>query len=120
MNTTPEQQRIAELEHENEYLRMLYKELDLYYGRQSITMRAAVIEHLHGEGENAAMAWLINYLYPRGELPPEGDTDAQAYFDREIAPIEKGLGECFTFLENNVHVQALRTRARARKEKVSA
>ena len=113
MSRTPERQRIAELaaelEKENEYLRMRFKELVLYYGQQSLTMRAAVIEHAHGEGESAAMAWLINYLSPRGELPPEGEADAQAYFDREIAPVEKGLAECYQFFEE-----------RARKEKVSA
>ncbi|HAK5619306.1 TPA: hypothetical protein H1V26_004959, partial [Salmonella enterica] len=43
---TPEDaaQRIRVLEDENEYLRKRFEEVDLYFGRNLVVMKAAVIE----------------------------------------------------------------------------
>ena len=45
-------------------------------------MQAAVIEWQHGRGAEAGMAWIENTLDGPG-LIPEGETDAQAFYDRE-------------------------------------
>jgi hypothetical protein len=39
------------------------------------------------------MAWIFNTLLGPGELPNEDEKDAQAYFDREYAPLDKELME---------------------------
>ncbi|WP_313740496.1 hypothetical protein [Pseudomonas sp.] len=82
---------------ENEDLRMLVKEMDLMFGRVLLGMRGAVIEWQHGQGADAGMQWIWNGLLGPGELPPEGETQAQSYFDREVVAIEQGLEEVFTY-----------------------
>ena len=79
--------------------RMRIKELDLLFGRYLLGMRGAVIEWQHGQGAEGGMQWVWNGLAGPGELPPEGETQAQAYFDREIVAIEAGLEEVYTFFE---------------------
>lgn len=76
---------------------MRIKELDLLFGRYILAMRAAVIEDEHGKTEIAGMDWIFNSLAGPGQLPPEGETDAQAYFDREIVAVDKGMEEVLAF-----------------------
>ncbi|WP_233425960.1 zinc finger-like domain-containing protein [Pseudomonas monteilii] len=82
---------------ENEALRMQVKELDLLFGRYLLGMRAAVVEWQKGKGADAAMQWIWNGLRGPGELPPEEETQAQAYFDREVVKIEEGLEEVYAY-----------------------
>jgi len=82
---------------ENEALRMQVKELDLTFGRYLLGMRAAVVEWQKGKGADAAMQWIWNGLRGPGELPPEEETQAQAYFDREVVKIEEGLEEVYAY-----------------------
>lgn len=93
-----------QLKAENESLRdaatvsaMRIKELDLLFGRYILAMRAAVIEDEHGKTETAGMDWIFNSLVGPGQLPPEGEMDAQAYFDREIVAVDKGMEEVLAF-----------------------
>ncbi|WP_455910849.1 hypothetical protein [Pseudomonas putida] len=88
-----------ELLAENEFARMRIKELDLLFGRYLLAMRSALIEEEHGKGPAAAMAWIYNSLAGPGELPPEGETDSQAYFDREIVAVDNGMQEVMAFHE---------------------
>ena len=88
---------ILELLAENEALRMAVKELDLTFGRYLLGMRAAVVEWQKGKGADAAMQWIWNGLRGPGELPPEEETQAQAYFDREVVKIEEGLEEVYAY-----------------------
>jgi len=90
---------LADLRDENERARMRIKELDLLFGRYLLGMRASVIEWQHGEGAAAAMQWIWNGLAGPGELPPEDETQAQAYFDREIAQVESGMEEVARFFD---------------------
>lgn len=93
---------IAELEllqTENERRRMRIKEIDLLFGRYILAMRSALIEEEHGKGPAAGMEWIYNSLAGPGELPPEGETDSQAYFDREIVAIDRGMEEVMAFLD---------------------
>lgn len=78
-------------------LRMLVKEMDLTFGRYLLGMRAAVIEWQHGQGADAGMQWIWNGLRGPGELPPEEETQAQAYFDSEVVKIEEGLEEVYAY-----------------------
>lgn len=81
---------------ENEVARMRIKELDLLFGRYLLGMRSAVIdEECGGHG----MVWIYNALRGPGELPPEDETDAQAYFDREIVAVDAGLEEVAVFFD---------------------
>ncbi|MHA7114661.1 hypothetical protein ACX0KM_10865 [Pseudomonas promysalinigenes] len=89
----------AAVAQENEALRMQVKELDLTFGRYLLGMRAAVIEWQRGKGADAAMQWIWNGLRGPGELPPEEETQAQAYFDREVVKIEEGLEEVYAYRE---------------------
>ncbi len=82
---------------ENEALRMQVKELDLTFGRYLLGMRAAVVEWQKGKDADAAMQWIWNGLRGPGELPPEEETQAQAYFDREVVKIEEGLEEVYAY-----------------------
>lgn len=88
-----------ELLAENELARMRIKELDLLFGRYLLAMRSALIEEEHGKGPAAAMAWIYNSLAGPGELPPEGETDSQAYFDREMVAVDNGMQEVMAFHE---------------------
>lgn len=95
---------ITALQAENAALRdaaavsaMRIKELDLLFGRYILAMRAAIIEDEHGKTETAGMDWIFNSLAGPGQLPPEGETDAQAYFDREIVAVDSGMQEVLAF-----------------------
>lgn len=88
---------ILELLAENKALRMQVKELDLMFGRYLLGMRASVVEWQKGNGADAAMQWIWNGLRGPGELPPEDETQAQAYFDREVVKIEEGLEEVYAY-----------------------
>jgi hypothetical protein len=89
----------SQLKDENELARMRIKELDLLFGRYILAMRSALIEEEHGKGPAAAMEWIYNSLAGPGELPPEGETDSQAYFDREIVAVDDGMQEVMAFHE---------------------
>ncbi|WP_176686911.1 ead/Ea22-like family protein [Enterobacter kobei] len=83
----------AQLKDENEYIRNRFKELDRMFGKNLLVMKAAVIDwRTTGDAKNG-MAWIFNTLFGPGELPNEGEKDAQAYFDREYAPLDKELME---------------------------
>lgn len=104
---TREARRVAELEDENEYVRWQFKESDLLFAMLLITMRAAVIEKEHGEGDRAAMDWIINKLAGPGEFAPESETDAQAYFNRESEIIDSEFSACMDFfMKRNEHLRA--------------
>jgi len=89
----------AGLKAEYEVARMRIKEMDLLFGRYILAMRSALIEEEHGKGSAAAMEWIYNSLAGPGELPPEGETDSQAYFDREIIAVDNGMQEVMEFHE---------------------
>lgn len=91
-------------------LRMLVKEMDLMFGRYLLGMRAAVIEWQRGKGADAAMQWIWNGLRGPGELPPEEETQAQAYFDREVVKIEEGLEEVYVYREKRRAEKAQNTK----------
>lgn len=81
----------TELKDENEYIRNCFKELDRMFGKNLLVMQAAVIDwRTTGDAKNG-MAWIFNTLLGPGELPNEDEKDAQAYFDREYAPLDKEL-----------------------------
>ncbi|EDS6805968.1 hypothetical protein AZH90_003207 [Salmonella enterica subsp. enterica serovar Legon] len=104
---TREARRVAELEDENEYVRWRFKESDLLFAMLLITMRAAVIEKEHGEGDRAAMDWIINRLAGPGEFAPESETDAQAYFNRESEIIDSEFSACMDFfMKRNERLRA--------------
>lgn len=84
---------------ESETRRVMIKEMDLMFGRYILAMRSALIEEEHGRGPVAAMEWIYNSLVGPGQLPPEGETDAQAYFDREIVGVNAGMEEVLKFHE---------------------
>lgn len=88
---------IDQFKAENEALRMQVKELDLMFGRYLLGMRASVVEWQKGKGADAAMQWIWNGLRGPGELPPEEETQSQAYFDREVVKIEEGLEEVYAY-----------------------
>jgi monoamine oxidase len=83
----------TELKDENEYIRNRFKELDRMFGKNLLVMQAAIIDwRTTGDARNG-MAWIFNTLLGPGELPSEDEKDAQAYFDREYAPLDKELME---------------------------
>lgn len=83
----------AELKDANEYIRNRFKELDRMFGKNLLVMQAAIIDwRTTGDAKNG-MAWIFNTLLGPGELPSEDEKDAQAYFDREYAPLDKELME---------------------------
>ncbi|MGO1105587.1 ead/Ea22-like family protein [Klebsiella quasipneumoniae] len=86
-----EEQRNAELEAQNEYIRKRYQQLDLLIGKNILVMQAAIIEwQATGDAKNG-LAWIYNTLFGPGELPDEAEKDAQAYFDRKYAPLDEEL-----------------------------
>ncbi|HBS7582722.1 TPA: ead/Ea22-like family protein [Klebsiella pneumoniae] len=85
------QQRNAELEAQNEYIRKRYQQLDLLIGKNILVMQAAIIEwQATGDAKNG-LAWIYNTLFGPGELPDEAEKDAQAYFDRKYNPLDEEL-----------------------------
>lgn len=86
-------ERNAQLVTDNEYIRKRFKELDRIFGKNILVMQAAIIEwRTTGDAKNG-MEWIFNTLLGPGELPSEDEKDAQAYFDREYAPIDAELME---------------------------
>lgn len=96
------QRGAGQLADENACAKMRIKELDLLFGRYLLGMRAAVIdEECGGHG----MKWIYNALRGPGELPSEDETDAQAYFDREIVAVDKGMEEVLAFHDARLAIQ---------------
>lgn len=85
------QQRNAELEAQNEYIRKRYQQLDLLIGKNILVMQAAIIEWQATVDAKNGLAWIYNTLFGPGELPDEAEKDAQAYFDRKYAPLDEEL-----------------------------
>lgn len=81
---------------ERDAARMRVKELDLLFGRYLLAMKAAVID-ADQRGDEEGMRWIYNSLAGPGELPPDDEVDAQAFFDREIKPINDGLAEVMAY-----------------------
>lgn len=81
---------------EAERTRMRVKELDLLFGRYLLAMKAAVID-ADQRGDEEGMRWIYNSLAGPGELPAEDEIDAQAFFDREIKPIDDGMAEVMAY-----------------------
>lgn len=77
---------------------MRIKELDLLFGRYLLAMKAAVID-ADQRGDEEGMRWIYNSLAGPGELPAEDEIDAQAFFDREIKPINDAMAELFAALQ---------------------
>lgn len=75
---------------------MRVKELDLLFGRYLLAMKAAVID-ADQQGDEEGMRWIYNSLEGPGELPAEDEIDAQAFFDREIKPINDGMAEVMAY-----------------------
>lgn len=94
------QEYVSALLADNEYMRWRIKEIDLLFGQMLLTMQAAVIEVEHGEGPNAAMAWIVNKLMGPGEFAPDSEKDAQAYFNRESEKIDAEHSKCMEFFES--------------------
>lgn len=82
---------IAKLQSENAYIRNRHKELDLIIGKNILVMQAAIIEWQGTGDAKNGLAWIYNTLFGPGELPDEAEKDAQAYFDRKIAPLDEEL-----------------------------
>lgn len=83
----------TKLKDENEYIRNRFKELDRMFGKNLLVMQAAIIDWRTTSDAKNGMAWIFNTLLGPGELPSEDEKDAQAYFDREYAPLDKELME---------------------------
>lgn len=81
---------------ERDAARMRVKELDLLFGRYLLAMKAAVID-ADQRGDEEGMRWIYNSLAGPGELPAEDEIDAQAFFDREIKPINDGMAEVMAY-----------------------
>lgn len=88
----------ARLLAERDAARMRVKELDLLFGRYLLAMKAAVID-ADQRGDEEGMRWIYNSLAGPGELPAEDEIDAQAFFDREIKPINDAMAELFAALQ---------------------
>ncbi|WP_313242949.1 hypothetical protein [Stutzerimonas nitrititolerans] len=83
---------------ERDAARMRVRELDLLFGRYLLAMKAAVID-ADQRGDEEGMRWIYNSLEGPGELPAEDEIDAQAFFDREIKPINDAMAELFAALQ---------------------
>lgn len=94
------QEYVSAMLADNEYMRWRIKEIDLLFGQMLLTMQAAVIEIEHGEGPNAAMAWIVNKLAGPGEFAPDSEKDAQAYFNRESEKIDVEYSKCMDFFDS--------------------
>jgi hypothetical protein len=85
---------------ERDAARMRVKELDLLFGRYLLAMKAAVID-ADQRGDEEGMRWIYNSLEGPGELPAEDEIDAQAFFDREIKPINEAMAELLAALQGD-------------------
>lgn len=101
------EKQIIKLKDENEYARNRFKEVDRMFGKNILVMQAAIIEWRTTSDAKNGMAWIFNTLLGPGELPSEDEKDAQAYFDREYAPIDKELMELYQwFHERHKRIDA--------------
>lgn len=82
------------------YLKHRFREADLVFGQLLITAQTAVIELRNGTGAEAAMQWIIDRLAGPGELPAETETDARAFFEREMATINNKLDLIYRYFED--------------------
>ncbi|EPC6068884.1 ead/Ea22-like family protein [Enterobacter hormaechei] len=85
------EERIAELESDNAYIKNRHKELDLLIGKNILVMQAAIVEWQGTGDARKGLAWIYNTLFGPGELPDEAEKDAQAYFDRKYGPLDEEL-----------------------------
>lgn len=107
-----DKKRIAELESENEYVRKRFKEVDLLFGKNLLVMKAAIIEWQSTGEAKTGLSWIFNTLLGPGELPSEEEKGAQAYFDREYAPMDEELMALHKwFWERNDRIKAERAAA---------
>lgn len=81
-------------------LRVKMKQLDLWAGKNIVAMQCAIIEAEHGEGYSAGIDWIFNTLQGPGILPPDSETNAQEYADRENGSLDADLNECYKFLRS--------------------
>ncbi|MGL5528913.1 MAG: hypothetical protein ACRDCI_11175 [Plesiomonas shigelloides] len=81
---------MSDLINNPEYLKLRLKELDLYVSQLLTVCRTAVIESRQGNNK-AAIEWIINYLEPRDEIPPECEVDSYKYFTEHSSKIDDDL-----------------------------
>ena len=74
-----------------EATRKSVKLLNYLFARNIIAMQSAVIEWENGKGAAAGMQWIWNTLFGPGQIPDEDEADAQAFFDREIEPLDAAM-----------------------------
>ena len=79
------------LREDAEATRKSVKLLNYLFARNIIAMQSAVIEWEKGKGAAAGTQWIWNNLFGPGQIPDEDETDAQAYFDREIEPLDAAM-----------------------------
>jgi len=87
------QAECEKLRKDAEATRKSVKILNYLFARNIIVMQSAVIEWEKGKGAAAGMQWICNALFGPGQIPDEDETDAQAYFDREIDPLDAAMQE---------------------------
>lgn len=87
------QAECEKLRRDAEATRKSVKILNYLFARNIIAMQSAVIEWEKGKGAAAGMQWIWNTLFGPGQIPDEDGTDAQAYFDREIEPLDAAMQE---------------------------
>lgn len=85
------QAECEKLRRDAEATRKSVKLLNYLFARNIIAMQSAVIEWEKGKGAAAGMQWIWNTLFGPGQIPDEDETDAQAYFDREIEPLDTAM-----------------------------
>lgn len=81
---------MADLSNNPEYMQLRFKEVDLYFGQLLTVCKAAVIESKQGNNQDA-IDWIISYLDPRDEMPPDSEVDADKYFAEHASKIEDEL-----------------------------
>lgn len=67
--------------------------LGYLFSRNILAQQSAIIEAEHGGGPAVGMEWIWNTLFGPGQIPDEDETDAQAYFDRELAILDASRQE---------------------------
>lgn len=71
--------------------------------RNLLAMQAAWIEQHFGKGAEDGMEWIESTLEGPGLIPDEEDEDfetsAQKYFDKQVEPIDKKLGDIWDELQ---------------------
>lgn len=85
---------MADLSNNPEYMRLRFNEVDLCFGKLLTVCKAAVIESKQGNNQ-AAIDWIISYLDPRDEMPPESEVDAEKYFSEHASKIDDELYDTY-------------------------